>query len=82
MAAQQYGVNIQAHATSKKKMHFKGDTFLIIGLLVGTTVTLSLYILSDSVLSVAAIPVIPQSFGNCCHIVVRHANTTQKHMSF
>lgn len=42
-----------------------GDTFLIIGLFVGTIVTLSLYMLSNSVLSVAAVPVIPQSFGNC-----------------
>lgn len=41
------------------------NTFLIIGLFVGTIVTLSLYILSNSVLSVAAVPVIPQSFGNC-----------------
>lgn len=40
-------------------------TFLIIGLFVGTTVTFSLYMLSNSVLSVAAVPVIPQSFGNC-----------------
>lgn len=40
-------------------------TFLIIGLFVGTTVTVSLYMLSNSVLSVAAVPVIPQSFGNC-----------------
>lgn len=39
-------------------------TFLIIGLFVGTTVTFSLYMLSNSVLSVAAVPVIPQSFGN------------------
>lgn len=35
------------------------------GLFVGTIVTLSLYMLSNSVLSVAAVPVIPQSFGNC-----------------
>lgn len=41
------------------------QTFLIMGLFVGTIVTLSLYILSNSVLSVAAVPVIPQSFGNC-----------------
>lgn len=40
-------------------------TFLIMGLFVGTIVTLSLYMLSNSVLSVAAVPVIPQSFGNC-----------------
>ena len=40
------------------------NTFLIIGLFVGTIVTLSLYILSNSVLSVAAVPVIPQSLGN------------------
>eukprot|EP01018_Ginkgo_biloba_P025253 Gb_34936 [translate_table: standard] len=40
------------------------SSFRIIGLLVGTTVTLSLYILSNSVLSVAAVPVIPHSLGN------------------
>lgn len=39
-------------------------TFLIMGLFVGTIVTLSLYMLSNSELSVAAVPVIPQSFGN------------------
>lgn len=32
---------------------------------VGTTVTFSLYMLSNSWLSVAAVPVMPQSFGNC-----------------
>lgn len=41
------------------------DTFLIISLLVGTIVTFNLYMLSNSVLSVAAVPVIPQSLGNC-----------------
>ena len=34
------------------------------GLFVGTIVTFSLYMLSNSVLSVAAVPVMPQSFGN------------------
>lgn len=34
------------------------------GLFVGTIVTLSLYMPSNSALSVAAVPVMPQSFGN------------------
>lgn len=41
------------------------ETFRIMGLFVGTIVTLSLYILSNSAVSVAAVPVIPQSLGNC-----------------
>lgn len=53
--------------TGSPYMHLKvkENTFLIIGLFVGTIVTFSLYMLSNSVLSVAAVPVIPQSFGNC-----------------
>lgn len=52
------------------------------GLLVGTVVTLSLYILSNSALSVAAVPVIPHSFGNytgkdCCKIDKGHEELTE-----
>jgi len=50
------------------------------GLFVGTIVTLSLYMLSNSALSVDAVPVIPQSFGNynIKDIIHYNANNNQK----
>lgn len=62
-----YNLFAMTTSSTADKLRMDGmleDTFLIIGLFVGTIVTLSLYMLSNSVLSVAAVPVIPQSLGN------------------
>ena len=61
-------LQIKTCSTVEKDIHHgrQAQTHLSYhGLIVGTIVTLSLYMLSNSVLSVAAVPVIPQSFGNC-----------------